>query len=115
MRGWWCGDTKESVKDCVRVQYVLLGGATHPHTVSGCLLLLLLGTHTPLSTHIHTQTHSKHLHVNTPQTTPTTTIAPHRTHLHTCLVYDPARKKFGTGVAWSGLNGSMPGASRYRD
>jgi hypothetical protein len=33
----------------------------------------------------------------------------------TCLVYEPARKKLGMGVAWSGLKGSMPGASRYRD
>lgn len=33
----------------------------------------------------------------------------------TCFVYDPARKKFLTGVFWSGLNGSLPGPSRYRD
>lgn len=33
----------------------------------------------------------------------------------TCFVYEPARKKFLTGVFWSGLNGSLPGASRYKD
>lgn len=33
----------------------------------------------------------------------------------TCLVYEPARKKFLTGVFWSGLNGSLPGPSRYKD
>jgi hypothetical protein len=33
----------------------------------------------------------------------------------TCFVYEPARKKFFTGVLWSGLKGSLPGPSRYKD